>query len=113
VLVDGTPVKSPADLRAALMQKQHLFISTFTEKLLTYALGRKLEYYDMPAVRAMLRTAATQDYRFSAIVGALVQSPLFLQRTAAGNTNAAADTLNNTTTGAQQLTATGGGNPGP
>lgn len=82
-LVDGTPVASPADLRAALLQKEELFVSTFTEKLLTYALGRKLEYYDMPQVRAILRDAEAQDYRFSALARAVVQSPLFLQRTAA------------------------------
>lgn len=79
-LVDGTPVNGPADLRAALLDKKDLFVSTFTEKLLVYALGRSLEYYDMPAVRAILRQSATQDQRFSAIVLALVQSPLFLQR---------------------------------
>jgi len=80
VLVDGTPVNSPVDLRLALLERQELFVSTFIEKLLTYALGRKLEYYDMPVVRAILRDATGQDYRFSAIVEALVQSPLFLQR---------------------------------
>ena len=79
-LVDGTPVNGPADLREALLDKKALFVSTFTEKLLVYALGRSLEYYDMPAVRAILRQSAAQDQRFSAIVLALVQSPLFLQR---------------------------------
>lgn len=86
VLADGTPVKGPADLRAALLRNEGLFVSTFTEKLLTYALGRKLEYYDMPQVRAILRTAAPTEHRFSALITALVQSPLFLQRTAAATT---------------------------
>jgi len=85
VLVDGTPVTGAADLRAALLQKEELFVSTLTEKLLIYALGRKLEYYDMPQVRAILRSARPADYRFSAVVTALVQNPLFLQRTAAGS----------------------------
>lgn len=94
VLVDGTPVQGPSDLREALVSKRELFVSTFTEKLLTYALGRKLEYYDMPQVRAILRAAEADDYRVGAIVTALVQNPLFLQRTAAGaDTLAAAGTL--------------------
>jgi hypothetical protein len=83
-LVDGTEVRGPADLRSALLQREELFVSTFTEKLLTYALGRKLEYYDMPQVRAILRSAAADDYRFSALARAVVQSPLFLQRSASG-----------------------------
>jgi len=85
-LADGTPVTGPADLRAALLRNEGLFVSTFTEKLLTYALGRKLEYYDMPQVRAILRAAAPQDHRVHALVTALVQSPLFLQRTSAAAT---------------------------
>lgn len=92
VLADGTPVAGPADLRAALLRNEQLFVSTFTEKLLTYALGRKLEYYDMPQVRAILRAAAPADYRVHALVTALVQSPLFLQRTAAGASLASATT---------------------
>jgi hypothetical protein len=81
-LVDGTRIQGPADLRRALLDREKLFVSTFTEKLLTYALGRSLEYHDMPAVRAILREAEPLDYRFSAIVLAVVQSPLFLQRSA-------------------------------
>jgi hypothetical protein len=83
VLADGTPVNSPVDLRQALMQQQEIFVSTFTEKMLTYALGRKLEYYDMPAVRSIVRKAAMDDYRFAAIVTAIVTNPLFLQRNVA------------------------------
>jgi hypothetical protein len=85
VLADGTPVSGPADLRAALLRNEELFVSTFTEKLLTYALGRKLEYYDMPQVRAILRAAEPSGHRVHALVTALVQSPLFLQRTAAAS----------------------------
>ena len=51
-LVDGTPVSGPADLREALMKRPEQFVQTLTEKLMTYALGRSVEYYDMPAVRA-------------------------------------------------------------
>lgn len=83
VLADGTPVSGPADLREALLRNEELFVSTFTEKLLTYALGRKLEFYDMPQVRAILRAAEPSGHRVHALVTALVQSPLFLQRTAA------------------------------
>src|SRR5690606_18749496 len=86
-LVDGTPVSSPSDLREALMTRQELFVTTFTEKLITYALGRGLEYTDMPAVRAILREAQKEDYRFSSIVNAVVSSPAFLQRTGTGQHN--------------------------
>lgn len=85
ILADGTPVESPADLRQALMKRPELFVTTFTEKLLTYALGRSPEYYDMPQLRAIVRQAEAGDYRFTAIVDAIVTSPLFLQRTATGN----------------------------
>ena len=57
-LVDGTPVNGPADLRKALLTRPDQFVQTLTEKLMTYALGRSVEYYDMPAVRAIVRDAA-------------------------------------------------------
>ncbi len=56
-LADGTPLAGPNDLREALMRNPEQFVQTFTEKLMMYALGRKLEYYDMPAVRAIVRSA--------------------------------------------------------
>ena len=81
-LVDGTPVNSPADLRTALMKRPEQFVQTMTEKLMTYALGRSVEYYDMPAVRAIVRDAARDNYRFSSIVMGIVRSAPFQMRTA-------------------------------
>jgi mono/diheme cytochrome c family protein len=79
-LPDGTPVNSPDDLRNALLRRPEQFVQTFTEGLLTYATGRKLEASDMPAVRRIVRGAASSDYRFSAIVGAIVRSEQFRMR---------------------------------
>jgi len=76
-LADGTPVNGSASLQKALMQHPDYFVDTFTEKLLTYALGRGLEYYDMPVVRAITKSAEADDYRFSAIVKGIVHSVPF------------------------------------
>src|SRR5262249_30258967 len=65
-LVDGTPVNGPADLRKALLSRSDAFVTSATEKLLMYALGRSVEYYDMPAVRAIVRDSGKENYRFSA-----------------------------------------------
>jgi Protein of unknown function (DUF1585) len=75
-------VTSPADLRKALMKRPAQFVQTMTEKLMTYALGRSVEYYDMPAVRAIVRDAARDNYRFSSIVMGIVKSPPFQMRKA-------------------------------
>ena len=79
-LPDGTPVNGPDDLRKALLRHPEQFVQTFTEGLLTYATGRKLEYYDMPTVRRIVRGAAADNYRFSALVQAVVQSDQFKMR---------------------------------
>ena len=76
-LADGTPVDGAISLRQALMAKPEYFVETFTEKLLTYALGRGLEYYDMPVVRDVTRKAAGQDYRLSEIIKGIVNSVPF------------------------------------
>ena len=76
-LADGTPVGGPVALRAALLKHPEQFVRTITEKLLTYGLGRGLEYYDMPVVRAIARDAAGQRSRFSSIVLGIVKSPSF------------------------------------
>jgi hypothetical protein len=68
------------ELREALLDTPGVFIQTFTEKLLTYALGRGLQYYDMPVVRGIVREAATEDHRFSAVVLGIVNSPPFQMR---------------------------------
>ena len=79
-LPDGTPLKGPDDVRNALLRRPEQFVQTFTEGLLTYATGRKLEYYDMPTVRRIVRGAAAGDYRFSALVQAVVKSEQFKTR---------------------------------
>ncbi len=76
-LVDGTPVTGPADLRAALTARQDQFVETMTEKLMTYALGRSLEYYDMPGIRAIVRDSKATNFRFSSIVMGIVNAPAF------------------------------------
>jgi len=86
ILADGTPIASAADLHAALMRRSELFVGTMTEKLLTYALGRGLEYYDMPTVRAIRRDSEKDDFRFSALIEGIVQSPQFTQRVKSGGT---------------------------
>jgi mono/diheme cytochrome c family protein len=80
VLPDGTPITGPDSLRDALLRRPEQFAQTFTEGLLTYATGRKIEHYDMPAVRRIVRGAAAGDYRFSALVQAVVKSEQFRMR---------------------------------
>ena len=83
-LPDGTAFDGAAGLRQALLDRPDLFVTTFTEKLLTFALGRGLEYYDAPAVRAILREASDNDYLFSSIVQGIVRSvPFRMRRSAA------------------------------
>ncbi len=76
-LIDGTELNGPNDLRAALMQRHDQFVQTLTEKLMTYALGRGVQYYDMPQVRKIVKEAARDNYRFSSIVKAIVMTPEF------------------------------------
>jgi mono/diheme cytochrome c family protein len=76
-LVDGTPLHGPADLREALLTRSDAFVTTATERLLTYAMGRPVEYYDMPTVRAIVHRAAKNDYRFSSLVLGVIESPPF------------------------------------
>ena len=76
-LFDGTPLAGPADLRKALLRYPDAFIGNLTENLLTYAIGRRLEYYDMTAVRAIRSSAAQQGNRFSALILGIVKSAPF------------------------------------
>jgi len=73
----GIPINGPDDLRRLLVSRPEQFARTVTEKLLTYALGRTLEYHDMPTVRAIVREAAKDDYRFSSLVIGVVKSMPF------------------------------------
>jgi hypothetical protein len=79
-LPDGTKVDGPDSLRTALMANPEQFVQTLTEKLMTYALGRTVEYYDMPTIRSIVRASAKDNYRFSAIVLNIVNSPPFQMR---------------------------------
>jgi mono/diheme cytochrome c family protein len=81
-LLDGTKVNGPVELRNALLRQPEIFTSTMTEKLLTYALGRGLAYYDMPVVRGIVREAARHDYRFSSLILGIVSSAPFQMREA-------------------------------
>ena len=67
-------------LRKALLARPEIFVSTMTGKLMTYALGRGLDYYDEPAVRAILRDSRADDYKFSSIVLGIVNSTPFRMR---------------------------------
>ncbi|HEX8031975.1 MAG TPA: DUF1592 domain-containing protein [Vicinamibacterales bacterium] len=76
-LYDGTKMEGPAGLRAALLKHQDMFLTGFTESLMTYALGRRVEYTDMPLIRSIVRDAAKKDNKLSAFVLAVVNSPAF------------------------------------
>jgi hypothetical protein len=78
----GDNFAGPLGLQQALLSRPELFVGTVTEKLMTFALGRGLESYDAPAVRTIVRDAAGQDYRFSALVLGIVNSaPFGMRRT--------------------------------
>ena len=79
-LPSGIEFRGPAELQAALLDDPRIFVSAFTQKLLTYALGRPVEYYDMPIVRKIVEDAAASDYRFSSIVLGTVNSVPFQMR---------------------------------
>ncbi|MBK9253526.1 MAG: DUF1592 domain-containing protein [Proteobacteria bacterium] len=83
VLPDGTKINGPDDLRAALASRPAQFAQTVTEHLMTYALGRPVDYRDMPVVRQIVRNAARENYRFASIVTQVVASDAFRRRDAA------------------------------
>jgi hypothetical protein len=91
-LPGGIAISGPSGLREAILSRPELFVSTFTEKLMVYALGRRLDAEDMPTVRRIVREAASDDYRFGALVLGIVRSPQFQQkaRFAPGATQAVA-----------------------
>jgi hypothetical protein len=76
-LVDGTAVSGPTDLRNALLKHPEQFTQTMTEKMMTYALGRSVEYFDMPSVRKIVRDAKRENYKFSSIVMGIISAPAF------------------------------------
>ena len=83
--VSGATVEGLSGLRALLLDPPDQFPRTVTEKLLAYALGRRLEYYDRPAVRQIVRDAAADGYRWSSLIVGIVKSPPFLMRATATN----------------------------
>jgi hypothetical protein len=86
VLLDGTKVAGPGELRQALLAQKTQFVQAVTGKLLTYALGRGLEYYDAPTVRAIDRAAAADNYRWSSLILGIVKSAPFQMRTSGQGT---------------------------
>ena len=96
-------IDGPEGVQALLTGRPELFVSALTEKLMMYALGRNVQYYDAPAVRAVVRAAASRNYEFSAIVEGIVASVPFQMR--AGRAAAAA------TVAAAPTVETAGGEP--
>lgn len=76
-LYDGTALDGPLGLRDALVNRSAAFLTSFTESLMTYGLGRRMEYFDMPAIRGIIRDAAANDHRMSSFVHGVVMSPPF------------------------------------
>jgi Protein of unknown function (DUF1592)/Protein of unknown function (DUF1588)/Protein of unknown function (DUF1587)/Protein of unknown function (DUF1595)/Protein of unknown function (DUF1585) len=81
-LADGSRVDGPVALRKAVLKRPELFVRTVTQKLMTYGLGRGMEYTDMPVVRGIASASATQNYRFSSVVLGIVKSVPFQMKTA-------------------------------
>ena len=81
-LYDGTPLDGPLGLRDAMLNYQASVIMTFTESLMTYALGRRVEYFDMPAIRKITADAAKNDNRMSSFILGVVNSAPFRMSTA-------------------------------
>jgi hypothetical protein len=79
-LYDGQQVNGPTELRQALLRYSPQFVRMFVERMMTYAVGRGVEYSDMPVVRAIVRDVAKDNNRFSAIVLGIVKSPQFEMR---------------------------------
>ena len=85
--VNGASIEGLSGLRTLLLNPSDRFPRTVAEKLLAYAIGRRLDYYDRPAVRKIVRDAAASDYRWSSLILGIVNSPTFLMRAAPANTH--------------------------
>jgi hypothetical protein len=79
---DGTPVTTPAELTQALLKRPVPLVRTFTENLFAYALGRRAEYFDQPAIRAIARSAAANNYKMSSFILGVIKSDAFLMKAA-------------------------------
>ena len=80
-LVDGTQVNGPAALRQAILSRPNAFATILAERMMTYALGRKVEPSDMPVVRRIVKNVAQNDYKLSSVVMGIVESAPFQMRT--------------------------------
>jgi hypothetical protein len=87
VFYDGTPVTTPAELLGALMKRPAPLVRTFTENLMAYALGRRIEFVDQPAVRAIARAAAANEYRMSSFILGVIRSDAFQMKVAEPSTD--------------------------
>jgi mono/diheme cytochrome c family protein len=90
-MVDGTKLQGPGDLRRALLGRADAFVTTVTERLMTYALGRELAHYDQPVVRHVVRAAGAQGHTLVALVQAIVASDSFQKRVKTGAAPVVAD----------------------
>ena len=81
MLPDGTKFQGPAELRRILLRQPDLFLHTVAERMMTYALGRKVEPSDMPVVRRIVKNVAQNDYKLSSVVMGIVESAPFQMRT--------------------------------
>jgi hypothetical protein len=82
-LYDGTPLTGVADIRNAIMSRPEVFYRIFTENMMAYALGRRVEYFDQPAIREITRDASEEEYRLSAFIMGVVNTPAFRSSRAA------------------------------
>jgi hypothetical protein len=80
-MADGTPVNGPVDLQKVVLSRPDQFVQTITRNLMIYALGRTLDYHDMPVVREIVRAAAAKNYTFKTIVKAIVGTDAFRKKT--------------------------------
>jgi hypothetical protein len=87
---DGTPITKPSELLAALMKRPAPLVRTFTENLMAYALGRRVEYFDQPTVRAIAKAAEASDYKMSSFILGVVKSDAFQMKRAEPMTTDAA-----------------------
>jgi hypothetical protein len=102
-LYDGTPIDGPATLRQAILGKSETVVRNFTDNLMSFALGRRIEYYDQPTVRTIVRKAAQNDNHFSSFVLGIINSPAFRMSTAeAVTTTADAQSTQHPATGSKR-----------
>ena len=87
MLFRSTRIDGPVSLRNAILARSDSVLRSFTENLMTYALGRRVDYYDMPTVRGIVRRAGRNNIRFATFVMGIVQSPAFQMRSVQDSTN--------------------------